>query len=79
MAPIAGIKAIAGLIPIYLHLQKLSRRSQLRVYFLLNNHILYSFMDNNPNSSSPYHPILLSSLTRRQYSLIKGHLVNIEN
>ena len=79
MAPTASIKAIAGLISIYLHLQKLSGRSQLRVYSLPDNYILCSLIDNNPISSSSFHPILLSSLTRRQCGLIKEHLVNIEN
>ena len=38
--PSFGIKAIAGLIPINLHLQKLSGRLQLRSHSLPHNHIL---------------------------------------
>jgi len=38
-------KAITGLIPIYLYLQKLSSRSQLRAYYLLSNHILRSLLE----------------------------------
>ena len=64
-ALIFGIKAITSLIPIYLHLQKLSGRSQLKVYSLSTNHILQSLMENNSNTFTHLHPILLSSLTRR--------------
>jgi len=35
-----GIKAIVGLIPIYLHLQKLSGKIQLRAYALPYNYII---------------------------------------
>ena len=39
-SPTLGIEAIAGLIPIKLHLQKLGRRLQLQVYLLLPNHLI---------------------------------------
>jgi len=35
-----NIEAIAELIPIYLHLRKLSGRVQLKAHILPNNHIL---------------------------------------
>jgi len=38
--PIFSVEAIARLIPIHLHLQKLSERSQLRAHSLPTNHIL---------------------------------------
>ena len=78
-APLAGIKAIASLIPIYLHLQKLSGRFQLRAHTLPVNHILWSLMKNNIDSSYTSHPLLLSSLPGCQHSLIKGYLVDMEN
>ena len=59
-----GIEAITSLIPIHLHLQKLSRRSQLRVYSLSTNHILQSLIENNSNTFTHLYPISLSSLTR---------------
>ena len=79
MALTAGIEAIAGLISIHLYLQKLSGRSQLRAYFLPDNHILHLLMDNNPNSSSSSHPMSLGLLTGRYCNLIKGYLVDMEN
>jgi len=75
----AGIEAIASLISIHLHLQKLSRRSQLRVHVLPDNYILWLLIENNIDSSTPPYPLLLSSLTGCQCGLIKGHLVNMEN
>ena len=64
ISPSYGIKAIMGLIPIHLHLQKLSRRSQLRVHTLSANHILRLLMDNKSDNSSLSHSLLLSSLTK---------------
>jgi len=40
-----GIKAIAGLIPIHLHLQKLSSIFQLRMHMLPPNHIVKSLLE----------------------------------
>jgi len=74
-----GVKAIIGLIPINLHLQKLSRRSQLRVYSLLSNYILCSFMKPRENSSHNQHSLSLGGLTRYQCNLIKGLLVDMDN
>jgi len=78
-ALLVGIEAIAGLIPIHLHLQKLSRRSQLRAHALSANHILRSLIENNSEIPTHPHPLLLSFLTRHQCGLIKGHLVDIDN
>jgi len=39
-SPSEGIKAIAGLILIKLHLQKLEERSQLHTHLLLFNHLI---------------------------------------
>ena len=44
------VKAITGLIPINLHLKKLSGRSQLWVHSLLLNHILHSLMELRDNT-----------------------------
>ena len=70
-SPSYSIKTIAGLILIHLHLQKLSRRSQLRAHSLPANHILRSLMSDNsiiPNSTSHLHHHLysmsLNSLTK---------------
>jgi len=78
-APSFGIEAITRLIPIHLHLQKLSGRSQLRAYALSANHILRSLMEFNSDTPSHPHFLSLNSLTRCQCGLIKGHLFDMDN
>ena len=58
-----GVEAIAGLIPIKLHLQKLGGRSQLRVNKLPPNHLLHLLIDLHLNPSSNFKSIVLDSLT----------------
>jgi len=74
-----GIKAIAELIPIHLHLQKLSGRSQLRAHTLPDNHIIRLLMDNKPYSPFFSHALSLGLLTKRQCGLLKSHMVDIDN
>ena len=74
-----GIEAIAGLIPIKLHLQKLGGISQLWAYSLPPNHLIWLLMELSLGSSSVQHSSSLDSLTSRQHSLIKGHLVDMNN
>ena len=74
-----GIEAIASLIPIYLYLQKLRGRSQLRAHSLPANYILCSLMESNSDTFPHLHLLSLSSLTKYQCGLIKGHLVNMDN
>ena len=78
-SPAYGIEAIIGLVPIYLYIQKLSSRSQLRGHTLLTNHIIRTLLDNSPNSSLPPHDLSLGMLTKRQHGLLKSHVVNIDN
>ena len=78
-SPSLSFKAIAGLIPINLYLQKLSRRSQLHLHFLSLNHILCSFLEARPNLPSTQHTLSLNSLIRHQYEHIRGHLVDMDN
>jgi len=71
-----GIEAIAEIIPIRFHLQKLARRSQMRPFKLLINHILRNLIDNSlPLSISP-NPHSISSLTNCQKTVSKGHLID---
>ena len=74
-----GIKAIASLISINLHLQKLSGRSQLQVHSLPSNHILHSLIEPNSYTLFKQHSLSLSSLIRHQCELIKGLVVDMDN
>jgi len=66
MSPSFGIKAIAGLIPINLHLQKLGGRSQLHTCKLPPSHLIQSLIDLQLNSDSGLDVVALDSLTNRQ-------------
>jgi len=57
MSLLFSLEAIAGLIPINLHLQRLGGRSQLRAHALSNNHILQSLM--KPKTNTLFKPHLL--------------------
>ena len=78
-SPTSGVKAIAGLIPIKFHLHKLTSRSQLRSATFPKNHLIKTLIEDAPNSYSklPLHSI--NSLTDRQKSSIKDHLVDSYN
>ena len=77
--PSYGIKAITGLVPIKLYLQKLGGRSQLGTHKLLPNHLIHSLIDPQSNVHSSQNLIHLDSLTKCQHSLIKSYLVDIAN
>ena len=78
-SPLLGVEAIAGLIPIKLHLQKLGDRFQLRAYKLPYNHLLHLLIDSNPNQTTNFKSLALDSFTNCQHSLVKGHLINMAN
>jgi len=79
MSPSFGIEAIAGLMPINLHSQKLGERSQLHTCKLPPSHLIRSLIDLQLNSDSGLDVVALDSLTNRQQSLVKGYLVDSAN
>jgi len=74
--PMEGIEALAGLMPIRFHLQKITKRSLIRLFKLPDNHILRNLLNNNHPSNKLYNSHNIGSLTNRQRSLTKGHLVD---
>ena len=78
-SPTEGIKAIAGIIPIKFHLQKLARRSQIHPFKLPSNHIIRDLMDDAPNLFKKPNPHTVSSLTSQQKNIAKGHLIDLCN
>jgi len=74
--PTEGIKAIAGIIPIKFHLQKLARRSQIRPFVLSTNHIIRNLMDDLPNSFMKPNPHSVRSLINQQKNITKGYLID---
>jgi len=79
ISPSFSIKTITGFISIYLHLKKLSSRSQLRVHALPNNYILWLLLESRPNIISNPYCLSLGSLTKHQCNMIKGPVVDIDN
>jgi len=53
--PSLEIKAIAGLLPIHLHLQKLSGRFQLKTHMLPPNHIIKLLIESRYMNDFPTH------------------------
>ena len=75
----SDIEVITGLIPIHLYLQKLNRRFYFRVFFLPSNHIIKLILETRDSSNSELYQLSLKRLTFRQWSIIKGSLVNMDN
>jgi len=61
-SPIEGMDAIAGIIPIKFHLQKLAKRSQMCSLKLPTNHIIKALIEDSPNPLIPPNPHAVSSL-----------------
>ena len=72
-SPLEGLEALARLIPVKYHLQKIAKRSQIRPFKLLKNHILNILMDDSSHMPNPHS---MGSLTHQQKILTKGHLVD---
>ena len=79
MLPSLGIEAIAGLIPIQLHLQKLSRRIQLWTHSLLPNYIINSILEVRYSSNKEHHLLLMENLTTKQKLKIKEPIIDANN
>ena len=74
-----SIEAIASLIPIHLHLQKLRGRLQLRAHALPHNHILQSLLNSRPKTYKNHYYLSLDSLTKCQGEMLKGAIVDMYN
>jgi len=71
-----GIEALAGLMPIRFHLQKITKRSLICPFKLPDNHILKNLLNDDHLSNKSYNSHNIGSLTNRQRSLTQGHLVD---
>jgi len=75
-SPFEGIEALAGLIPVKSHLQKIAKRSQIHPFKLPKNHILNNLLDDSPHQSNLFNYHNMGSLTNRQKVLTKSHLID---
>ena len=79
ISPLLGIEAIAGLIPIYLRLQKLGGRLQLQTHSLPLNHIIKSLLESRHSSNRDHHQLSIEKLTPRQRLKIKCFITDANN
>ena len=75
-SPSEGIEVIASIIPIRFYLQKIVKRSQIWPFKLPDNYILKNFLDDSPPLSNSTNSHNIGSLTNRQRSTAKGHLID---
>ena len=78
-SPSEGLEAIAGIIPIKLHLQKLASRSQIYSVVLPTNYLIRTLMDDPSNLNVKPTPHSIKMLTNHQKTTAKGHLINSNN
>jgi len=71
-----GIEALAGLMPIKFHLQKIAKRSFIRSFKIPDNHTLKNLLNDDPPKSKLHNSHNIDSLTNHQKSLTKGHLID---
>ena len=75
-SPLWKVKAIVSLIPIHLHLNKISRRHYLRVIFLLQQHTLNSLLNKyHVKKAKPYY-LSMGYFTYKQCSKIKSLIID---
>jgi len=74
-----SLEAIAGLIPIHMYLNKISRRYYLQVASLPQQHALNSLMDKHYSKKTKSHYLSIAHLTCKQWSKIKSSIVDTNN
>ena len=78
-APLAGIEAIVGLIPITLYLKKLNGHHHLHYASIPRNHAVNSLLDSQHAKNVSSHKFALSNLTDKQKTKLKSPISDINN
>jgi len=68
-----------SLIPIYLHLQKISKYQHLRTVSLPSNHAFLSLIEYQHSTNTKPHQLSLDSLTLKQCIKSKSAVVDFNN
>ena len=76
-SPSDGIEAIAGLIPITLHMCKLNRRHHLRYGSIPSMHAINSLLDLQHVKNHPPHKTATSKLTNKQQFNLKSSIKDV--
>ena len=77
-SPTGEIKALAGLIPIHLHLKKLTKQSYLRTATLSSQHALLSRLSACNSKGAHPHPQSLALFTDAQSAQLRSPLLDTE-
>ena len=72
-----GVEAIAGLMPINLHLKKLNGHHHLRYATIPPSHAINSLLDNHQNKNQIQHKFTLASLTDKQKLKLKSPIKDV--
>jgi len=75
-SPSEEIEAIAGIIPIKFHLQKLAKCSLIHPFKLPENHIVRNLMNDSPCRNITSNPHAIGFLTNQQRNITKEHIIN---
>ena len=76
-SPSKGIEAIAGLIPITLHLHKLNSRHHLHYAFIPLSHAINSLLNSQYTKNQTPHRAATSNLTAKQQANLKSPIKNV--
>ena len=77
-SPTGGIEALAGLIPIHLHLKKLAKQSCLRAAMLPSQHAILPLLSACNSKGAHPHPQSLALLTNAQSTWLRSPLLDTE-
>jgi len=76
-SPSDGIEAIAGLIPVTLHICKLNGRHHLRYGTILSSHAINLLLDSQHAKNHPPHRVATSKLTNKQWANLKSPIKDV--
>jgi len=76
-SPLEGVEAIAGLIPINLHLKKLNGRHHLRYTTIHSSHAINTLLNKHQNRNQNQHKFASANLTNKQISKLKSPIKDI--
>ena len=76
-SPSDGIEAIAGLIPVTLHICKLNSRHYLRYGTISSSHAINLLLDSQHAKNHPPHRVVTSKLTNKQQANLKSPIKDV--
>jgi len=76
-SPSDGIEAIAGLIPVTLHIHKLNGRHHLRYGTISSSHAINLLLDSQHAKNHPPHRVTTSKLTNKQWANLKSPIKDV--